>query len=151
MPAVAGQADDALLDAGAGAVVEPDDRGPDLQGEVHQLVDLLGEHLAEGAAEDGEVLREHEHLAPVDGAPAGDHAVGVRALLEARGVGAVAGEQVELVERALVEQVLDALAGQQLALGVLALDGSGRAGVERLLAAPPADRRACPASTPQGR
>ena len=62
-PAVAGQADDALLDAGAGAVVEPDDRGADLEGEVHQLVDLLGEHLAERAAEDREVLREHEHLA----------------------------------------------------------------------------------------
>ena len=49
-------------------------------------------------------------------------------------MGAVAGEQVELVERAVVEQVLDALAGEQLALGVLALDGAGRAGVERLLA-----------------
>ena len=97
-------------------------------------MDLLGEDLAEGAAEDREVLGEHEHLAPVDGAPAGDHAVGVRPLLEPGRVGAVAGEQVELVERALVEQVLDALAGEHLALGVLALDGSRRAGVVRLLA-----------------
>ena len=55
-------------------------------------------------------------------------------LLEPRGVGAVAGEQVELVERARVEQVLDALAGEHLALGVLALDGPRRPGVERLLA-----------------
>ena len=88
-----------FLDAGAGAVVEADDRGADLQGEVHQLVDLLGEHLAERAAEDGEVLAEDEHLATVDRAPARDHAVGVRPLLEAGGVGAVAGEQVELLER----------------------------------------------------
>ena len=55
-PAVAGEADHALLDAGAGAVVEADDRRTDLEGEVHQLVDLLGEHLAERAAEDREVL-----------------------------------------------------------------------------------------------
>ena len=51
-------------------------------------------------------------------------------------MGAVAGEQVELVERAGVEEVLDALAGEQLALGVLALDGVRRPGVERLLTAP---------------
>ena len=68
-PAVAGERDDAFLDAGAGAVVEPDDRRADLEGEVHQLVDLLGEHLAERAAEDGEVLAEHEHLAAVDRCP----------------------------------------------------------------------------------
>ena len=49
-------------------------------------------------------------------------------------MGPVAGEQVELVERSLVEQVLDPLAGQHLALGVLALDGSRRPGVEGLLA-----------------
>ena len=66
--------------------------------------------------------REHEHLAAVDRAPAGDDAVGVGPLLEPDAVGAVAGEHVELVERARVEQVLDALAGEQLALGVLALD-----------------------------
>ena len=120
--AVAGQRDHALLDAGAGAVVEADDRRADLEGEVHQLVDLLGEHLAERAAEDGEVLAEDEHLAAVDRAPAGDDTVGVGPLLEARGVGPVAGQQVELLERAGVEQVLDPLAGEQLALGVLALD-----------------------------
>ena len=132
--AVAGERDDALLDAGAGAVVEPDDRRADLEGEVHQLVDLLGEHLAERAAEHREVLREHEHLAALDRAPAGDDAVGVGTLLEARRRRAVAGEEVELVERAVVEEVLDALAGEQLALGVLALDRAGRAGVVRLLA-----------------
>src|SRR3546814_20880589 len=96
----------ALLDAGAGAVVEADERGADLGGEVHHLVDLLGEHLAEGAAEHSEVLAEYEHLAAVDRAPAGDHAVGVGALLQTAVVGAVAGEHVELVERPGVEQEL---------------------------------------------
>jgi hypothetical protein len=47
----------------------------------------------------------------------------------------VAGEEVELVERARVEEVLDALAGEHLALLVLTLDGAGRAGVVGLLAA----------------
>jgi hypothetical protein len=54
--AVGGEADHTLLDAGACAVVEADDRCPDLERQVHQLVDLLGEHLTEGAAEHGEVL-----------------------------------------------------------------------------------------------
>ena len=98
-------------------------------------MDLLGEHLAEGAAEDGEVLAEDEDLAAVDGAPAGDDAVGVGALLEAGGVGPVAGQQVELVERARVEQVLDPLPGEQLALRVLALDRPLGAGVVRLVLA----------------
>ena len=113
--------------------LSPIDRRADLEREVHQLVDLLGEHLAERAAEHGEVLGEHEHLAALDGAPAGDHAVGVRALLEPGGVGAVPGEQVEFVERAVVEEVLDPLAGEHLALLVLALDRARRPGVERLL------------------
>ena len=79
--------------------------------------------------------REDEDLAAVDRAPAGDDAVGVGALEQAAVVGPVAGEHVELVERAVVEQVLDALAGEHLALGVLALDGPLGAGVERLLLA----------------
>ena len=92
------EADHALLDARAGAVVQADQRCADLQRQVHQLVDLLGEHFAERAAEDGEVLGEHEHLAAVDGAPARDHTVGVRTLLEARCLGTVASKEVEFVE-----------------------------------------------------
>src|SRR6185437_12811878 len=38
-------------------------------------------------------------------------------------------------ERALVEQVLDALSGRQLALGVMALDRPGTSGVQRLVLA----------------
>ncbi|CAB4833436.1 unannotated protein [freshwater metagenome] len=81
--AVAGKADHTLLDTGTSAVVEPDDGRAHLEGEVHQLVDLLGEHLAEGATEYGEVLAEDEHLAAVDGAPAGDHTVGIGVLFQA--------------------------------------------------------------------
>ena len=132
--AVAVEADDALLDAGAGAVVDADDRGPDLEGQVHQLVDLVGEDLAERAAEHGEVLREDEDLAPVDRAPAADDAVGVGAVVEAR-LGGPAGQQVELVERARIEQEVDALAGEQLAPVVLALPRSVGAGSDGLFLA----------------
>ena len=77
----------------------------------------------ERAAEHGEVLGEHEHGAAVDRAPAGDHAVaGDLGLLHAEVDGAVLDEHVELLERALVEQQLDALARGELAALVLRLD-----------------------------
>ena len=50
-------------------------------------------------------------------------------------MGTVAGELVELDERALVEQVVDALAGGQLAALVLALDGPLGPGVKGLFLA----------------
>ena len=53
---VAAERDDALLDAGAAGVVEPDDRRAVPHGEVHHLADLVGVRLRERAAEDGEVL-----------------------------------------------------------------------------------------------
>ena len=68
--AVEPQGDHALLDAGAARVVEPDDGAPDLHREVHDLDDLLAEDLAEGAAEDREVLGEDGDLAAVDRAVA---------------------------------------------------------------------------------
>jgi hypothetical protein len=48
-------------------------------------------------------------------------------------MGAVTGEEVEFVERLGVEQRLDALAGEQLALFVLALDRAGTSCVVGLL------------------
>ena len=78
---------------------------------------------------------EHEDLAAVDRAPAGDHAVGERTgVLDAEAVGAVAGEHVELDERAGIEQQVDALARGELAALVLALDRRRAPGVQRLLA-----------------
>jgi len=131
--AVAGEADHALLDAGAGAVVEADDRRTHLQRQIHHLVDLLGEHLAERTAEDREVLAEHEHLATIDGAPPGDHPVGVGPFVEPGRMRSMARQQVELLEAARVEQHVDALASEQLALLVLAFDRPLRARVEGLL------------------
>ena len=108
--AVGVQRDDAFLDAGSGAVVEADHGHAGRGGQVHDLVDLLGEDLAQGAAEDGEVLAEDADPPPVDRPEAGDHAVGIRAVvLQPHAVGPMPGQHVELLERALVEQVLDPL------------------------------------------
>ena len=135
--AVQAERDDALLDAGAGALVDADDRAAGLDREVHDLGDLLAVDLAQRAAEDREVLGEHADLAAVDGAVAGDHAVAVRpVLLEAERRRAVPGQLVELDERALVEEQLDPLAGGLAALGVLLLDRLRRAGVHGLVEAP---------------
>ena len=96
--AVAGQPLDPLLDAGPGRVVDADDRAAVALGQVHQLDHLLGEGLAERAAEDGEVLREDRDLAAVDRAEAGDDAVAVGArALHAELVRAVPHERIELL------------------------------------------------------
>ena len=134
--AVQAERDDALLDAGAGALVDADDRAAGLDGEVHHLGDLLAVDLAERAAEDREVLGEHADLAAVDRAVAGDHAVAVGAvLLQAERRRAVPGQLVELDEGALVEELLDPLAGGLAALGVLLLDRLRGAGVDGLVEA----------------
>ena len=119
-----------------GAVVQSDHRHAGRGGQVHHLVDLLGEDLAQGAAEHREVLAEDADPPAIDGPEAGDHAVGVGpVVLEAHAVGPVPGQHVELLEGALVQEVLDALAGGQLALGVLTLDGPRAPGVEGLVLA----------------
>jgi hypothetical protein len=123
---VQAERDYALLDAGAAALVDADDRAAGLERQVEHLDDLLAVHLAERAAEDRHVLREHAHLAAVDGAVPGDHAVAVRTpLVQPEHGRAVPGERVELDERALVEQRQHPLPGRHLALGVLLLHRRG--------------------------
>ncbi len=114
----------ALLDACARAVVDADERAPGLEGQLLHLDDLLAVHLAEAASEHRRVLAEDAHVATVDGAVAGDHTVAEWAVVLQAEVGAaVAGQRVELDERALVEKRQNALARRQLALGVGLLDG----------------------------
>jgi hypothetical protein len=126
--------DHALLDARAAALVDADDGAAVLHGEVEDLDDLLAVDLAETAPEHGDVLGEDGDRPAVDGAVPGDDAVAERALLlhpEVRGP--VAGELVELGERALVQQRLEPLAGRHLARGVLPLDRPFGSCVRRLL------------------
>ena len=90
----------ALLDPGATGIVETDDRRADLHRQVHDLADLAGVGLRQGAAEDREVLREDEDQPAVDGAVAGDHAIAEIVLAVRIGRrGAVRDERVELDER----------------------------------------------------
>ena len=135
--AVQAERDDALLDAGAGAVVDADQRAAGLDRQLLHLDDLLAVHLAQAAAEHGGVLAEDAHVAAVDGAVAGDDAVAEGPLLIEAEVGAaVSGQRVEFDERALVEQRVDPLARGQLALGVDLLDGGLADRMQRLLGTP---------------
>ena len=114
---------DAFLDARAAGIVEADDRRPRLHRHVLDFHDLVRMRLRQRAAEHGKVLGEHEGLAAVDRAPAGDDAVpGHLGLLHAELGRAVLDEHVEFLERSLVEQQLDALARGQFAAGMLRLD-----------------------------
>src|SRR4029079_10289970 len=127
----------ALLDAGASRVVDADEGAADLHRHVHDLDDLLAEHLAQGPAEHREVLGEDADLPAVDGAEADDDTVAERTVLVlAEGRRPVAGELVDLDERTLVQQQPDPLARGQLASGVLLGDRPGRPGVHGLVGAP---------------
>ena len=74
---IAGQRHHAFLDARAAGVVQADDGGAHLGGEVHDLDDLGGVGFGERAAENGEILREDEDQPALDAAVAGDEAVAV--------------------------------------------------------------------------
>ena len=133
--AVGAERHDALLDAGAAGVVDPDHGAADLGRQIHDLAHLLAHHLAERAAEYREVLAEHAHPAAVDRPVAGDDGVAVGpVLLHVEVVRAVAHEHVELLEGARVEQLLDPLTRGVLAALVLLGDGLLGAGVDRLVA-----------------
>src|SRR5205823_1267378 len=79
--------------------------------------------LRQAAAEDGEVLREDEDLAPEDRPVAGDDGVAPRPPLEHPEVRfPVAHVAVELDERAGIEQPLEPFAGEELPLLALPVD-----------------------------
>ena len=91
-------------------------------------------HLAERTAVDRKVLRDREYLPPVDHAAAGDHAVAKgTAAVEAEVGGAHRHVRLLFDEGVLVEQQIEALAGGQLALGVLGVDTRLPARLEHLL------------------
>src|SRR5262249_10417327 len=131
---VAGERDDALLDARAARVVDPDHWTAVLRGHIHDLADLLGERLRQRAAEDREVLREDEDLAAEDRPVAGHDSVPVRPPIhhpEERV--SVAHVAVELDEGAGIEQLLRTLPREQLALLPLSFDRPLATRVQRLV------------------
>jgi hypothetical protein len=98
------------------------------------ILQIFSAWASQGAAEDGEVLREDVDQAAIDGAVAGHHAVAhVALLLQAEVVAAVGDEHVQLAKAALVQHEVQALARGQLALGVLFGDALLAAASQRLL------------------
>ncbi|CAM5260654.1 hypothetical protein SALBM311S_03370 [Streptomyces alboniger] len=122
--AVAGESRDTLLDTGARTVVQRHQRGTGRDGHVHDLVDLRGVCLAQGTAEDAEVMGVDEDRTALHRAPAGDDTVRVRLLgLQAEPGRPVPAQLLDLPEGTRVHNQLDALPRGQLALGVLRLGG----------------------------
>ena len=94
---------------------------PGLEREIHDLADLLRVALGKRAAEDREILRKDIDQPAVYAAVAGHEAVSRHHLLVHTEIAAAVGDQlIEFLEGAFVEQQLDALAGGELALLVLA-------------------------------
>ena len=118
--------DHALLDPGTATVVDADHGDAERCRKVHDFVHLLAEDLAERPAVDREVLAEDADPPVVDRPHADDDAVGVGAAALGNPRRPRPGEHVELLEGALVEEVVEALAGGHLPASVLALD-RGRA------------------------
>ena len=111
----------AFLNARAARIVEPDHGRALAHREVHDLRDLRRVRFGKRAAENGEVLREDVDEPPVDAAVAGDESVARGPLLFHPEILAVVPDEfVQLLERAFIEQQIDALARAELARFVFA-------------------------------
>ena len=115
---------DAFLYTCATGVVESDDGGAHLEGEILHLADFLGHGFGEATAVDGEVLCIDIGEAAVDGGASADDAVAEELLLlHAEVVAAVELEHVHFLERAFVDEECDAFACRGLTFGMLFVDG----------------------------
>ena len=121
---VAGERVDGFLDTGSAGIVDSDAGSAVREREVEDLAYLLGVHLAERAAHDGEVLAEYVDDASVYRTVARHDAVAEERRLVKSEVGAaVFDEFVYFHEAAGVKNCVDALARGHLAFVVLLGDG----------------------------
>ncbi len=122
---IAGEGRDALLDAGAAGVVDADDRHPVAERKLLDLDDLGRGDLTERPAEHRRVIGVDGDRALLDGAEAGDQPVaGEALLLHPEANRTRLGVEVELDERPLVEEEVDAGPGGEPAFGLAAgVDG----------------------------
>ena len=119
---VAGEGHHAFLDPRASGIVQAHDGRAHAHGVVHDLTDLHRVRLGKRAAKHGEVLGENEHQAAVHAPIACDEPVADDPLFRHAEIGAAVGDVlIQLFERALITEKLDALAGRELAFLVLAL------------------------------
>ncbi len=134
--AVQPQRGNAFLNARARALVDADDRRSDLDGQIHDLADLLAVHLAEAATENREVLGEDTDRTAADRSITDHHPVAVdTGLLHAEGRAAVKGQGVHLGERSGVEQALDPLTSGESPLRVLPGRRPGLTAMDRFVQA----------------
>ena len=116
--AVERQRHDALLDAGAGAVVDADERAAGLDGQVHDLDDLLAVYLAEAASNTVKSCEKTQTSRPSI-AVAGHDAVAERFVLAETEVGgAVACQRIVSTNEPSSSRWVIQLARSQLVLGV---------------------------------
>ena len=110
---VTGEREHAFLNARAARIVQADDGRADLDRQIHDLHDLGGVGFRERSAEDREVLREREHLPPVDQSVAGDDAVaGDDLILHPEIAAPVRDQLVDFFERAGIEQQIRSARGR---------------------------------------
>ncbi|GMA41696.1 hypothetical protein GCM10025883_37410 [Mobilicoccus caccae] len=114
--AVAGERVDTLLDARPRGLLERDQRHAVAGGRLHRVDDLAGVHLAERSGGHRGVLGERGHQAPVDVPGSGDDAVGGEGLV-GQLLTPVLDVESELLERAALEEAVEAITGGQQTLG----------------------------------
>ena len=106
------QRDHTLLDAGAGAFVNTNERHASFNGQVHDLDDFFAVNLTERPTENGPVLRKDAHFTTINGAVAGNHTVGNGTLgVQAEILGSVASQGVDFYKGTIIEQIFDAFPG----------------------------------------
>src|SRR5262245_9418042 len=128
---VASKRNDAFLYSRAARVVESDDRRAYFHRHIHHLANLFGVRLGEGASENGEVLREYEHSAPIDQTVARDYAVArILLVFHAKVPGAMFLKPIEFLERPVVQQKLNAFTSRHFPRRVLTLDAFASAAGE---------------------
>ena len=110
-----------FLNSRATGIIQANNRCAGAHRQIHNFRDLRGVRFGERASENRKILREDIHEAAFDAAVAGDEAVARRPLrFHAEIVGMMADEFVELFKGAFIKQQVDAFAGAELALLVLA-------------------------------
>src|SRR6185437_5963593 len=119
---IAGERNDALLNARAARIVKADHGRAHAGGGVHNFDDLGGIGLRERSAKNSKVLRENKNQPPVDAAVSSDETIAIILLFShSKFIGAMGNQAVGLFEAAFIEKEIDSLTGRHFAGFVLAL------------------------------
>ena len=124
----------AFLNPRSTGIVQPNHRRSHLRRQIHDLHNLPGIRFRQRPTKHCEVLRKYVHEPPLNAPVASDEPVAIDLLVgHAEVIAAMRDELIGLLERPLIEQELDALAGRHLSFFMLALAALGAATVFREL------------------